>query len=74
MNEIQRNYFLLVNSWTGVAIDLSTNTGVFLKTGLEVQAKGSLEVFIKSLSGGLKATFSLSGGKYIIFKIVMLTY
>lgn len=72
--EIYRNYFLLGTSGAGVAIDLSANTGVYLKSGLWVAANGSLEVFIKSLSGGLRAIFSLSGGKYIIFKIVVLTY
>ncbi|XP_050301313.1 uncharacterized protein LOC126739601 [Anthonomus grandis grandis] len=49
-------------SGAGVAIDLSAQTGVYIKTGLWVSANGSLESWIVSLTGGLKAIFSISGG------------
>ncbi|CAG9770428.1 unnamed protein product [Ceutorhynchus assimilis] len=45
----------------GIAIDLTTQTGVHIESGLWVKSKVTIDVFIKSLKGGLSAILKITG-------------
>ncbi|ERL90707.1 uncharacterized protein LOC109538874 [Dendroctonus ponderosae] len=63
---------VLLNGTTGsgVALNLTSQTGVYVSSGLWLASKATIDVYIRSLSGGLQSIFAVSGAVSFSLKSV----